>query len=168
MSETDVLEIKRTLDGREHTFHCTLMRRTPQWLAVRFVTTGPATVGGLALPVGTETIGHFWPDRPYTAYHWFDGTGRPLGIYLNAAAEVELGPREVRWHDLALDLLVWPDGRVEVLDDDEARGAPAWAQAMIARARAALADRTSAIASEVSALSAEARSLHDSTTRGRS
>ncbi|MGQ0551186.1 MAG: DUF402 domain-containing protein [Armatimonadota bacterium] len=168
MTDTDVLEIKRTLDGREHRFHCTLLTRTSGWLAIRYVTTEPARVGDLALPAGTETIGHFWPDRPYTAYHWFDGDGRTLGIYLNAATEVELGPHEVRWRDLALDLLVWPDGHVEVLDDDEAQGAPAWAQAMISRARDALSTSTAAVAAEVAAHSARARSSHDTAASGRS
>jgi predicted RNA-binding protein associated with RNAse of E/G family len=158
MSGPEVLEIKRTLDGREQTFRCTLLARTPEWLAVRFVTTRPATVSTLALPVGTETVGHFWDDRPYTAYHWLDSSGWTLGIYLNAAAEIEIRSHEVRWLDLALDVLVWPDGRVDVLDEDEAQRAPDWAHPLITRARTGLDGRAAAIAAEVAAQTRIARS----------
>ncbi len=158
MSGSEVLEIKRTLDGKEQTFRCTLIRQEPAWMAVRYVLPQSATVGSLTLPAGAETIAHFWPDRPYTAYHWLGADGRTLGIYLSAASDVEISPGAVRWRDLALDLLITPDGRVAVLDDDEARRAPEWAQAMIARARTLLMGQADAIAAEVAALTDIARS----------
>jgi len=30
--DIEVLEIKRTLDGREHRFRCTMIHRAPGWL----------------------------------------------------------------------------------------------------------------------------------------
>jgi hypothetical protein len=152
-----ILEIKRTLDGRELRFDCTLLRRAPDWVAIRYVLTAPAVVGTLALEAGSETIAHYWPDRPYTAYHWFDRTGRPIGVYLNAAAEVEIGVDHIRWLDLALDVLVTAAGGVELLDDDEARGAPDWARPAIHRARAHLLTHAAVIAADVTRLSALAR-----------
>jgi uncharacterized protein len=154
---TDILEIKRTLDGREQRFDCTLLQRTPDWVAVRYVLSAPAVVGTLVLPAGTETIAHYWPDRPYTAYHWFDAGGRPLGVYLNAAADVVLGADAIRWLDMALDVLVTAKGGVELLDDDEARAAPDWAQPAIHGARAHLLTHAAMIAAEVTRLSAFAR-----------
>jgi predicted RNA-binding protein associated with RNAse of E/G family len=153
MIGAEVVEIKRTLDGRESRFPCTLLDRAPGWAALRYVLPRPAAVGTLALAAGTVTVGHYWPDRPYTAYHWLDAGGRTLGVYLNAAADVVLAPAEVRWLDLALDVLVTAAGGVEILDDDEARRAPAWAQPAIARARAALVPHAPAVASEVRRLS---------------
>jgi hypothetical protein len=149
MTGSPVLEVKRTLDGQEQTFSCTLLHAEPGWLAVRYVLPGAATVGQLALPAGAETVAHYWPDRPYTAYHWRRRDGMELGVYLNAADQVQITPGLVRWTDLALDLLVTPDGRVEVLDEDEARRAPAWAQPRIARSRAALDGHAGDIAGEV-------------------
>jgi predicted RNA-binding protein associated with RNAse of E/G family len=121
------------------------------------VLTTPAIVGTLALPAGSETIAHYWPTRPYTAYHWFDERGRPLGVYLNAATDVVIRPDVVQWLDLALDVLVTASGGVELLDDDEARAAPDWAQPAIALARAHLLAHAAEIAAEVSTLSALAR-----------
>jgi len=149
---SEVIEIKRRLNGTEARFPCTLMGRTAEWAALRYVLPGPAMVGGLALPAGAETIAHYWTRRPYTAYHWLDRDGRTLGIYLNAAADVEIGDGVVRWLDLALDVLITARDHVQVLDDDEARAAPAWAQPVIAEARAHLIARAPAIAAEVTAL----------------
>jgi predicted RNA-binding protein associated with RNAse of E/G family len=152
-----MLEIKRTVDGREHRFRCTLLRRSRDWVVLRYVLPSPTMVGTLALPAGGETIAHYWPDRPYTAYHWLDPGGRTLGIYLNAATAVEIDTTAVRWVDLALDVLVTPGGGVEVLDDDEAWAAPAWAQPAIRAARTHLLQHAAAIAAEVVRLSDVAR-----------
>ncbi|OFX28158.1 MAG: hypothetical protein A2Z07_12405 [Armatimonadetes bacterium RBG_16_67_12] len=157
MTGQEILEIKRTLDGRELRFPCTLLERTPGWVALRYELPHPSVVGSLRLPAGTETIAHYWPDRPYTAYHWIDEQGRTLGIYLNAATAVEIGSDAVRWQDLALDVLVTAASGVEVLDDDEARDAPEWARPAIVAARAHLVTHAAAIAAEVARLSATVR-----------
>ncbi|MDR7523079.1 MAG: DUF402 domain-containing protein [Armatimonadota bacterium] len=153
MSGPEAVEIKRSLDGAEHRFRCTLLARGTGWAALRYVTATPVMVGSLLLPAGTETVGYFWADRPYTAYHWMDRDGRTLGVYLNAAADVEIGAEEVRWLDLALDVLVTREGGVEVLDDDEARAAPVWVQPRIEQARRLLLTQAPAIAADVRALS---------------
>lgn len=145
----DMTEIKRTLDGREHRYRCTLLARTAEWVALRYDLPQAARVGTLALPAGAVTVAHYWSGRPMTAYHWMDAGCRTLGVYLNAASEVRLGPDAVSWLDLALDVLVTAAGGVEVLDDDEARDAPAWAQSEIAAARRLLIGQASALASDV-------------------
>jgi hypothetical protein len=148
---SEVIEIKRTLDGMEHTFRCALLGQSAGWAALRFISDRRARVGGLELPAGTETVAHYWVDRPYTAYHWRDSQGQTLGIYLNAASDVEIRQGAIRWQDLALDVLV-TGGRIEIVDEDEARAAPTWAQEPIARARAELLSHAEAIAAEVSDL----------------
>ena len=154
---SEVIEIKRTLDGAERTFRCTLMGLGPRWAALRYVIPAPATVGTLTLPAGSETIAHYWVDRPYTAYHWIDAAGQTLGVYLNAATDIEIGPGAVRWRDLALDVLVRADGRIEVLDEDEARQAPEWARSLIEAARTQIVPGATQIASEVAALTQAVR-----------
>lgn len=158
MIGSEVVEIKRRLDGTEARFPCTLMGQAAGWAALRYVLPRSVTVGTLNLPAGAETIGHYWSDRPYTAYHWLDRSGRTLGIYLNAASDVEIDEGTIRWLDLALDVLVTDQGGVEVLDDDEACAAPAWAQSAIAGARAHLLAHVKTIAAEVQALTNAVRS----------
>jgi hypothetical protein len=149
---TDFIEIKRTLDGREHRYRCALIARTADWAALRYDLAQAARVGTLALPAGAVTVAHYWSGRPMTAYHWLDrhdALRQTLGVYLNAASDVRIAADHVSWLDLALDVLVTVSGGVEVLDDDEARAAPAWAQAAIADARRALIGQAPALAADV-------------------
>jgi predicted RNA-binding protein associated with RNAse of E/G family len=118
-------------------------------MALRYDLPHAVRVGTLALPAGAVTVAHYWSGRPMTAYHWLDDRRGTLGVYLNAASDVRLGADSVTWLDLALDVLVTASGGVEVLDDDEARDAPAWAQGEIAEARRLLIGQASTLASEV-------------------
>lgn len=150
----EITEIKHTLDGAEHRFRCRLVARSADHAVLHYVHPAAAVVGSMTLPEGSETLAHYWPQRPYVAYHWLDGQGRTLGIYLNAAAEVEIHGDAVQWLDLALDVLVTASGEVEVLDEDEARAAPEWARPALERAQAALLVQAPAIADEVRRLTA--------------
>ncbi len=148
----EVLEVKRKLGGDERVYHCTLVHSEPSWAVLHYVLPASVQVGTLRLPEGAITIAHYWPDRVYTAYHWLTPEGRTLGVYLNAASHVEIAPGVVRWRDLELDVLVWPGGGVDVLDEDEADRAPGWARPAIERARGHLLPRAAEIARDVEAL----------------
>ena len=45
--------------------------------------------------------------------------GRPIGALYNIQTPVELAPGEVRYVDLEVDVVRFPDGRVQVVDLDE-------------------------------------------------
>lgn len=118
-----ILEIKRTLDGREKRFECTVLARTATQVTVLFVSTAPMNVHGIHLPTGTVTFGHFWTDRPYNVYHWLDPrTGAPLGTYVNVADQTTIEEDVLGWRDLVVDVLVSPAGVLTVLDEEELPG----------------------------------------------
>ena len=73
---------------------------------------------GLVVPAGTVTIGHFWADRAYTAYHWLSGE-RTLGVYCSVAELLRVEPEGIVYLDLAVDVLFLPGGAVSVLDEPE-------------------------------------------------
>lgn len=133
-------------------YSCTLVRSEPAWAVLEYVLPTPMEVGTLQLPEGAITIAHYWTDRAYTAYHWLTPGGRTLGVYLNAASRIEITPGVVRWQDLELDVLVLPDGRVEVLDEQEAQRAPRWAVPALERARSRLLPHAVEIAGDVETL----------------
>jgi len=119
-SRPRILEIKRTLDGREKRFDCAVLARTPTHLVVLFVSTGPMNVHGVGLPAGTVTFGHFWTDRPYNVYHWLDRrSGENLGTYVNVADQTTIEDGVLAWRDLVVDVLVAPGRALAVLDEDE-------------------------------------------------
>ena len=49
--------------------------------------------------------------------------GEWKGTYVNINTPVELYPRKIRYVDLEVDVCIWPNGRVRVLDMDGFRGA---------------------------------------------
>lgn len=60
---------------------------------------------------------YYWAES-FNVFVIYDVTGRIKGWYCNVTEQVEID-RDIRWRDLALDLLVLPDGRQLVLDEDE-------------------------------------------------
>ncbi|MGN6810210.1 MAG: DUF402 domain-containing protein [Thermomicrobiales bacterium] len=76
-------------------------------------------VGDLLLPAGTISLGYFWTARPYNIYHWLTPTGQTLGLYANLGDRTRITPEAITWRDLVVDVLLTPDGRCQVLDEDE-------------------------------------------------
>jgi hypothetical protein len=121
MSWPEMLEIKRTLDGREKHFQCKWLDGDPALgrVTVLFVSTEDMHVHGVDLPAGTVTFGYFWTDRPYNAYHWMNPRSETIGIYFNLSDRTTMTNDLLEWRDLTVDILTTPAGRVEVLDEDE-------------------------------------------------
>jgi hypothetical protein len=115
----DILEVKRTLDGREKRFRCRLIDGDRRHTVVLFVAPTAMQVHGVDLPAGTVTFGHFWTDRYYNVYHWLDTRGGTIGYYFNLSDGTTIGDGRLEWRDLTLDVLATPAGRLDVLDEDE-------------------------------------------------
>ena len=114
----DVLEIKRTLGGAVHTFPCQAVELTADRAVLLYTLPHPGRVADLDLPAGTLTIAYYWVGRPYNVYHWIHPQGETLAYYFNLSGPVTLTHDTVEWEDLEVDVLVTPDGRARVLDED--------------------------------------------------
>jgi|SRR5579872_4978614 len=152
MNLPPVLEIKRTLDGREKRFTCQRLagEAAERRLVVLFVAPAAMHVHGVDLPAGTITFGHFWADRPYNAYHWMDAGGATVGVYFNISDETRIGESLLEWRDLTVDILTTPAGRVDVLDEDELPAdLPSSLRARIDEGKAAILNHTAAVLAEI-------------------
>lgn len=90
---------------------------------------------GMTFNKGDRFLETFYFHRWYNIYEIRDrDNGRLKGWYCNVGYPAELDGDVVSYRDLALDLLVFPDGRQLVLDEDEFEALPI-----------SLADRQSAI-----------------------
>ena len=151
-----IVEIKRTLDGREKRFDCRLLALAPdrRHAAVLWIAPEPMHVHGVDLPAGTVSVGHFWTDRPYNVYHWLDRAGQTLGYYFNICDQTRVGPGIIEWRDLIVDVLALPGGRLDVLDENElpAALAPEIA-AHIAAGKQAILTAPAAVMAEIEAAS---------------
>jgi len=74
---------------------------------------------GIDLKKGDISYGFFWIDKPYVIYEWFDSNGNLLCIYINVANDITFLIDKICWKDLIIDILLYPDGKFIVLDEDE-------------------------------------------------
>lgn len=119
MTKDAILEVKETLGGEIQTFRCREVARSSIEAVILYEIRVPLGIEDLTLPAGTLSLGYFWTDRDYNAYHWFNPSGETLGIYFNISDSTRIGKGEVRWRDLAVDVLVTPDGQCRVIDEDQ-------------------------------------------------
>jgi protein associated with RNAse G/E len=77
-------------------------------------------VGGIVLREGDSFHETFYFRRWYNIFEIYDGgTGQIKGWYCNVCHPAAMDGDAVSYRDLALDLLVFPDGKQIVLDEDE-------------------------------------------------
>jgi len=82
-------------------------------------------VNGVILRRGDRFLEWFYSDRWYNIFEIHDvDDDRVKGWYCNVTRPAVLGAGAVRADDLALDLLVTPDGGYTVLDQDEFQALP--------------------------------------------
>lgn len=75
---------------------------------------------GIRLKKNDRFIETFYQDRWYNVFEIHDREDdRIKGWYCNIGYPAEIQAQQVSYRDLALDLLVYPDGSQRVLDEDE-------------------------------------------------
>jgi len=115
----NILEIKETLAGRIQRFQCDLVDRGENWLVVHYRVPRHIVLDGTNIPAGTASYGYFWSTRHYNAYHFVTPRGKTLALYCNIGDRLRLTRDTVYWRDLAVDVLILPDGAGRILDVDE-------------------------------------------------
>lgn len=75
--------------------------------------------GPFDLEPGDIFIEYYYPNRWFNIFEIYDLSGTLKGWYCNLTAPVALSNGKIRWRDLALDLLVLPNGEDFLLDEDE-------------------------------------------------
>jgi uncharacterized protein len=124
MAMTDarpIVEIKRTLDGKVVEYAAEPLLVEPGVRAVLLSRIDEAEIvagGRMTLQPGTLSVGYFWCERPYNVYHWLYA-GKTLVHYINIGRFVALSADALVWDDYAVDILAYPDGGVDVIDEDE-------------------------------------------------
>ena len=68
---------------------------------------------------GTISLEHFWLDRWYNVFQFREPDGTHKAVYVNIATPATFDGSTIEYVDLDIDVIQWPDGRVEVLDREE-------------------------------------------------
>lgn len=114
-----IVEIKTTLAGERKQFECELLKFTRGEVAVIYRMPRDVQLEDLLLTKGSISIGYFWEDRAYNAYHWIDEQRQTLALYFNICDNTRISRQQVAWRDLTVDILITPDLRCRVLDEEE-------------------------------------------------
>jgi len=119
LPDTSIVEIKTTLAGERKEFDCELLKFTRGEVVVIYRMPHDVQLEDLLLPKDSISIGYFWEDRAYNAYHWIDEQCQTLALYFNICDNTRISAHQVAWRDLTVDVLITPDLRCRVLDEDE-------------------------------------------------
>jgi hypothetical protein len=79
----------------------------------------PLALGYTTFETGDQFVEWFFTDRWYNIFEIHAGDGTLKGWYCNITEPATLGVDSIAARDLILDLWVAPDGRQQVLDEDE-------------------------------------------------
>lgn len=71
------------------------------------------------IEAGTVSFEYFWTDRWYNVFNFREPDGTPKAIYTNIAMPATFDGSVIDYIDLDIDVIRWPNGRVEVLDRDD-------------------------------------------------
>jgi len=80
---------------------------------------GPFDLGGFCLQSGDIFMEFYYPQECFNICQIHDASGRLKGWYCNIAEPAEIAEGEIHWHDLILDLVVLPNSRQLVRDEEE-------------------------------------------------
>jgi predicted RNA-binding protein associated with RNAse of E/G family len=124
----EVTIVKLRPDGNEATrYPGKALPSPPGWLVAEAVwTTKRVDLGYLIFDVGDRLIEYFAIDQPLNVFRLHGNNGELKGWYANVTHPTYVDGLTISWHDLYLDVVVYPDGSTLLLDEDEL------AEAMIA------------------------------------
>jgi predicted RNA-binding protein associated with RNAse of E/G family len=148
---TPIKEIKHTLAGERQEFVCRLLERSPDRTVLLYPITQGRRVADVLIPDNSVTYAYYWTDRPYNVYHWVDEAGRTVAYYINLASNVTFRADAVEWHDLAVDLLITPDGAIRILDEADVTDVSQEIRGQIEAAQERILVDKSAVLAEVAA-----------------
>jgi predicted RNA-binding protein associated with RNAse of E/G family len=119
---TTVTVIKRDYRGNETWRYAgELVERRAHVIVIEaFFDREDTPVDGLVLRGGDRFVETYYDDRWYNIFEVHDPTTEEIkGWYCNVGWPAEFENNTISYRDLALDLLVFADGRQKVLDEDE-------------------------------------------------
>jgi predicted RNA-binding protein associated with RNAse of E/G family len=119
--------VKRAPEGHEATRYPAVRVSTAApspWIELVAVWVVPdVVVAGLEFVPGDTVREFFSAEHPFNAFAVISPEGVLRGWYGNVTYPTTVenidGQQAVVWHDLYLDVVTLPDGRLELLDDDE-------------------------------------------------
>ncbi|PFV93185.1 DUF402 domain-containing protein [Priestia megaterium] len=119
----NIVERKIRYDSTIVDTNCKLLNNNEQGLILFHRIDVPFTMTGsqyeLTIPKDAYTLAYFWREQPYNLYVWRDKDGSYLGSYFNIVKNTTITDDTVSFEDLIIDILIFPNGKYFILDEDE-------------------------------------------------
>ncbi len=118
----EVVVIKQNAEGREvWRYRGQVVAAGADWVIVEALFDRPdRPFHGITLKEGDRFVETYYSQLWYNVLEIYDrDSGDFKAYYCNVTRPAEIGQGQVAYADLALDLLVYPDGQQLVLDEDE-------------------------------------------------
>ena len=119
MSLAVITEVKTTLAGERKEFKCELLRASAGEAVVIYRMPRDVQLEDVFLPKGTISVGYFWQQKAFNAYHWIDDRQDTLALYFNICDNTRISTSTIEWRDLVVDVLMTADNPCRVLDEHE-------------------------------------------------
>ena len=121
-------------------YEAKLITRSPKEIVIEaFFDREDTKVDGIVLQRGDRFIETYFNDRWYNFFEIQEQSSGKLKLwYCNVGYPAVITENSIAYRDLALDLLVYPDGRQKVLDEDEFKALPLSREVQIAAHQALL------------------------------
>jgi uncharacterized protein len=113
--------IKQRPDGSEAaTYPGAIVPAPPGWVAARAVWEFQRMdLGYMLFEPGDYLLEYFSLSDPFNAFALYSEASAFKGWYCNVTHPTTVRGNSIYWHDLFVDVIVQPDGRILVLDEDE-------------------------------------------------
>ncbi len=114
-----VISRKYELKPRKN-WQCRLVESTDRLLVLEGEFEMDVEHAGLgSIARGTVSREYYWLDRWYNIFRFSEPDGKFRNFYCNIAMPPTFEDGVLDYVDLDIDVIVWPDGQVETLDEDD-------------------------------------------------
>ena len=118
-----IISVHKSHAGKDinYSWQGTLLEESPTMRKIKAYFSGkPGSIVGVAIEVGDKWIETYYTDRWYNCFQMHAGDSNTLKmLYFNICRPAVFSGSKIEWDDLALDLVVLPDGSRFILDQDE-------------------------------------------------
>lgn len=119
VAKPSITEAKTKFSGELEEFDCELVYADHRETVALYRMPQAMQLEDVNIPEGCVSIAYFWAHKPFNAYHWIDDQHRTLALYFNICDNTQITDDRIAWRDLCVDVLITPDARCRVLDEDE-------------------------------------------------
>ena len=114
-----ILEIKRHLNKPDESYLCDLLRRGSDYIIIKYVSDRFGRVGSVIFDAGSTTYAYYKTGKGYVVWKMLTPDNVLKGYLFHICQDLRVQADKVKYLDLLLDVWIYADGKITILDRDE-------------------------------------------------